>query len=455
MLSGEGSFKRTISPWGQIFIAVATISPVAGVFVNIQGTLGTAGTGMFWAYVLAAVITWGVAFTYSEMGSMYPYSGGLYSIVRNVLGPTVGFMVLMDYLIQAVFLPATIALGAGQYFQAIFPTMSLNLLGFIVMLVVTIVALLSTSLEAKFTGFFVILELILMTVLTISSIAHIHQSISIYTHPLALGHGRDVASTWGLVVTATAISLFSYNGYDSALNLSEETNASANKIGVGVVKAATIAIIFQIAPIFFMLLATPSVSGLLNSKDPLSFLGVSLFGKSANVIFNVAAGFAILNSTLGVTIQFSRILYSSARDHVWPKAMSDGLQRIHPKTGSPFVAVIVVGVIGLVMTFFSSFLFDLAFIGVIVVALYFFVTIAAIVSRFRDKNVERPFKAPFGILFPIIGLAGSLFVLTQQTGQSLFISVILFIIGALYWLTLGRKFSEKAELLKSNSNETM
>ncbi|MHB1628465.1 MAG: hypothetical protein ACYCVB_08825 [Bacilli bacterium] len=168
----------------------------------------------------------------------------------------------------------------------------------------------------------------------------------------------------------------------------------------------------------------------------------------------MGCGFHVFGNGLHVSV-LRGILYSSARDHVWPKAMSDGLQRIHPKTGSPFVAVIVVGVIGLVMTFFSSFLFDLAFIGVIVVALYFFVTIAAIVSRFRDKNVERPFKAPFGILFPIIGLAGSLFVLTQQTGQSLFISVILFIIGALYWLTLGRKFSEKAELLKSNSNATM
>ena len=135
------------------------------------------------------------------------------------------------------------------------------------------------------------------------------------------------------------------------------------------------------------------------------------------------------------------------------------MDSMYPYSGGLYSIVhihfIVVGVIGLVMTFFSSFLFDLAFIGVIVVALYFFVTIAALVSRFRDKNVERPYKAPFGILFPIIGLAGSIFVLTQQTGQSLFISVILFIIGALYWLTLGRMFSKKAELLKSNSNATM
>ena len=93
------TFKRNIGTAGQIFIAVATISPVAGVFVNIQGTLGVAGTGMLWAYLLAAIITWGVAFTYSEMGAMYPYSGGLYSIARNVLGPTLGFVVLMDYLI--------------------------------------------------------------------------------------------------------------------------------------------------------------------------------------------------------------------------------------------------------------------------------------------------------------------------------------------------------------------
>ena len=443
------TFKRNIGTAGQIFIAVATISPVAGVFVNIQGTLGVAGTGMLWAYLIAAIITWGVAFTYSEMGAMYPYSGGLYSIARNVLGPTLGFVVLMDYLIQAVFMPATIALGAAQYFAPLFPSLSLSVLGFIVMLIVTIIALLSTSLEAKFTGFFVILEILLMTVLTVSSIFHMHQNLSIYTHPTALSGGHDVAATWGLVITATAISLFSYNGYDSALNVSEETNATPRKIGVGVVKAATIAIVFQVIPIFFMLLATPSIPNLLSSKDPLSFLGATLFGKNASVIFDVAAGFAILNSTLGVTIQFSRILYSSARDHVWPSAMSNALQKLHKKTGSPYVAVLVIGIIGLVMTFFSSFLFDLAFIGVIVVALYFFISIAAIVSKVRDRNLERAYKAPLGYLFPLLALIGSVFVLTQQSGQSLLISLILFVIGALYYLTLGRVFAKKARTVGS------
>src|SRR5579875_4103110 len=122
-------FKRTITVVGQIGIALATISPVAGVFANIQGILGAAGSGMLWAYLIAAVITIGVAFTYGEMGSIYPVTGGLYSIVRNVLGPTLGFVALTDYLIQAAFMPATIALGAAQYFQTLMPSVSLNVIG--------------------------------------------------------------------------------------------------------------------------------------------------------------------------------------------------------------------------------------------------------------------------------------------------------------------------------------
>ncbi len=432
--------KRTLSTVGQVGIALATISPVAGVFANIQGSLGTGGTGMLWAYLLAAVITFGIAFTYSEMGSIYPVTGGVYSIVRNVLGPSVGFLALTDYLIQAVVMPATIALGSAQYFQALMPSVSLNVIGFVVMMVVTIIALASTSLEAKFTGFFVALELVLMTVLTIASITHIHQPLSIYTHPVVLSGKHVVASTWSLVIAATAIALFSYNGYDSALNVSEETKASSKQIGSGVVKAAGLAIVFQFIPIFFMLLATPSIPGLLHSTDPLATLGRSLFGPNASLVFDIAAGFAILNSTLGVTIQFSRILYASGRDRIWPTAISGYFTRVS-RTGSPFVAVLVIGAIGLVMSFFSTFLFDLTFIGVILVVLYLLVAVAALVSKVRDRKIERPYRAPWGYFFPVLAFVGALLVLTQQTLNSLLITAALFALGFVYWLTVGRRLA--------------
>jgi amino acid transporter len=444
------NFKRTITVVGQIGIALATISPVAGVFANIQGTLGTAGTGMLWAYLIATVITLGVAFTYGEMGSIYPVTGGLYSIVRNVLGPTLGFVALTDYLIQAVFIPATMALGAAQYFQSIMPSVPLNVIGFIVMLIVTLIALGPTTLEVKFTGFFVALELILMSVITISSILHIHQPLGIYGHPVAEVNKHIVGSTWTKVIAATAVALFSYNGYDSALNVSEETKASPKQIGSSVVKSAALAIIFQLIPIFFMLLATPSLPGLLNSDNPLATLGTSLLGSNAGTIFNIAAGIAILNSTLGVTIQFSRLLFASARDQVFPGMLNDWFTKIHPRTGAPYIAVSVIGLIGLVMTFFSTFLFDLTFIGVILVSLYILVTFSAIVSRFRDPKIERPFRTPFGLLFPAVGLVGSVAVLVQQTVNSIVTTFILFVVGALYWLIFGRRFTSKGGKVESN-----
>jgi len=446
--------RRSISSLGQIGIALATISPVAGVFANIQGSLGAGGTGMLWAYVIAAFITFGIAFTYSEMGSIYPVSGGVYSIVRNVLGPSVGFLALTDYLIQAVVMPATIALGAAQYFQALIPSASLNLIGFIIMLVVTLIALASTSLGAKLIGFFVVLELILMTVVTVTSIFHIYQPLTIYTHPVALVNKHVVGSTWSMVIAATAIALFSYNGYDNALNISEETKGSSKQIGSGVIKAAGLAIVFQLIPIFFMLLATPSIPGLLNSDNPLAMLGLSLFGPNASVIFDVAAGFAILNSTLGVTIQFSRILYASGRDGVWPNAINRYFTKIHVRTGSPFVAVLVIGVIGLLMSFFSSFLFDLTFIGVILVVLYLLVTIAALVSKIRDRHIERPYKAPLGYFFPVLGLVGAFIVLTQQTVNSLVTTAILLAIGLLYWLLFGQRFAPPSDVTGVSSQDT-
>ena len=216
--------KRSLSVTRTVALAVSDITPVTALLVIAPVVLATAGTGAFWAYLIAGVLAVNVALCMAELGSIYPVAGGLYSIVTRVLGRRVGFLALLDYIGQAIFLPASVALGFGTYFSSLFPAVSPNLASFVMMIIIIGLAMLSISSNALITAVFLTLELLLLAALTIVGLANIEQPIGALFDPIKVSPGGEtIAVGIGLIFAAVATGLFSYNGYDSAINFSEET----------------------------------------------------------------------------------------------------------------------------------------------------------------------------------------------------------------------------------------
>src|SRR5579864_8653599 len=97
----------------------------------------------------------------------------------------------------------------------------------VVMIAITGVALFAIRVNVFITALLLALELIVVSTLTFGY-THVHQSFSIVTSPVGpAGHGALSPITVGILVGAIATALFSVNGYDSAINFSEETTGSA------------------------------------------------------------------------------------------------------------------------------------------------------------------------------------------------------------------------------------
>ena len=219
-LGYKQELSRAVSVLGTIALVVSDITPTASLLVIGPVVLATAGSGALWAYIIGCFIAISVALCMGELGSMFPVAGGLYSIVTQVLGKPLGFLAMLDYIGQAIFLPASVAIGIGVYVQALNPGIPSNLAAGAVMVLVTLVALLRINFNAVLTAFFLLLELIVVSVLALAGFTHIQQPITILTHPV-LANGSAVGAA--LVFTAVATAMFSVNGYDSAINFSEET----------------------------------------------------------------------------------------------------------------------------------------------------------------------------------------------------------------------------------------
>jgi amino acid transporter len=236
------------------------------------------------------------------------------------------------------------------------------------------------------------------------------------------------------VLAALAVALFSVNGYDSAINFSEETEGSASGVGRAVVLAAVIGILFEVIPFIGVSLGASDLPGFMHSSTPLTDVVRSSFGHTAVTIVTWGAILAIFNASLAITLQFSRVVWASGRDRAWPMPISRALEWVHPRFRMPWVATMLVGVCGAVLCIQSSLLSVVTFTSVLIIVLYALIAISALVSRLTQRDLERPFRMPLWPVSPVIALVGVGIAISQQKGSDLLIVAAIFVGGVVYYV---------------------
>jgi len=429
----HGTLHRGLSVPGVVALAVSDITPMASLLIIAPVVLAAAGTASLWAYLVGCFLAVCVAVCMGELGSMYPVAGGLYSIVHRVLGRPLGFVALVDYLAQGVFLPASIALGVGTYLHALSPAIPVNLSSAMAMAVVTLLAVLRIHVGAILVGIFLTIEIVVIALLSVAGLTHWNQPLSILTSPVMAQGSTLVSVGVGAVIASLAITMFSVNGYDSAINFSEETRGAAGNIGKAVVIAALTGIVLELVPFIAGLFGAQDLRTYLSSPTPLTDLVGTVWGTAAADVIIVGALFAVLNAILAITLQFARILWSSARDRAWPGPVNHLLGRVHPTFHSPWVATLLTGGVATVLCFASSLVTAVTFTAVLIIVLYGLIAVAALVSRIRDRELSRPSRMPLWPVPPILVLVGVVIALTQQSARDILIVLGLFVVGLAYY----------------------
>ncbi len=443
MASGQESLKalgyeqelhRSVTPLGHISLILSDITPTASLLVVATAVIAVAGTGSPIAFILGCFIAVNVAFCMGELGSMFPVAGGLFSIVTRVLGRPAGFVAMIDYMGQAVFLPASVAIGIGTYVHSLAPSISEPLISGIGMLVVTGICLLRIRFNSWLTAVFLAIELLVVSAIAVAGYTHLHQPLSILTHPKALGgHGLLVGVGGAAIIAAIATSLFSVNGYDSGINFAEEVLGSAKEVGRAVVTAALVGIVFELVPFVGIMFAAPSVSAMLHSGTPLTYVAGTAFGSNFKTIITVGALLAIFNASIAITLQFSRIVWASGRDFAWPEPISSWIGKVEPRRRAPWVATLIVGILASILCFQSTLVTVVTFTAVLLIILYGLIAISALVSRVKQRHLPRPSKMPLWPVPPIIALVGVVVALTQQKGSDLITVAVIFAVGLIYY----------------------
>jgi amino acid transporter len=155
--------------------------------------------------------------------------------------------------------------------------------------------------------------------------------------------------------------------------------------------------------------------------------------KTINTLVSLGVALAIFNATIAIILASGRILYSSARDRAWPGLINDWLRHVHRQQRSPWVATAAVGILGAILCLTVSLNTLITLTGADLVVWYALIAIAALVGRVSGATRTSPYQMPWWPLPPLLALAGTGYIASQQTSKSLVVAGVTVLIGLFYW----------------------
>lgn len=434
--------SRTLHVPGNVLITLSSITPASSVFIIIPLILVTAGTGTFLTLAFAAIVGVFMAFCWAELSAAFPIAGGDYAIVwhafKGKLKPLAGpvSMILFALWIDTiVFIPAVIALGTAQYLGVVWSVDS-ETAGAVVMLLAGALAVLRVRLNALLTGIMLGIEMAALVILTALGVVNLHASrIDDLFSNWVVGNadgGLDPIS-FSVILTATAVGVFAYNGYAAPVNLSEETRGSSRGIARAILIALAVTVAAEIIPTTAVLLGAPDLAQVTSSASPMNDFLLATSNDTVNTIVSLGVTVAIVNAVIAIVIQFGRVLYSSGRDRAWPGPMNGWMSLVSARHQTPWFSTVLVAVVGAILCLTVSLNTIIVLTGATLVLNYAIVALGALVGRATSATDHSPYRMPWWPLPPVLAIAALVYITTKQTHKSLVVTGVTMLIGLVYW----------------------
>lgn len=391
--------------FGVLFLTLSAATPASSVFVILPGVLQAAGSGALISMLAAGVVALCMAATYAELGSTFPTAGGEYAIVGRVLGPTAAFAMLGVNLLNLLLGCAVLALGVADYLRALFPALPAVPTALAAIALATGLGLVNIRASAALTGVFLAVELVALLVVTGLGFAHPVRSLpDLIAHPVMAAPGGALAAVGvGGLATGVVVGLFAYDGYGSAVYLSEELIDARRRLVQAVIWALAATAVTEMAALCAVLAGAPDLKALFASGDGMiSAFATERGGPVLGKAISAGVALAILNAVIALVLMSARQIFASARDGAWPGA-DRLLCAVHPRFGSPWAATLAAGATAAGLCFIPlSLLLTLSGAGVTLI--YSGLSFAAIRHGRAKRRAAPGWRMPLWPLPPLTAL---------------------------------------------------
>lgn len=426
-LGYQQQLSRKLSLRDVVGLAIANVSPTMAVLLLTSGVFSIGGTFAIGADVILGVVVILISMCLAELGSMFPVAGGMYSLVRFVLPAPLAFITLFNYLIQGVILPASIALGIGQFVKDLLPQLPLTepVIALISVGVAVAIGVVRVELGAYVTMAMVFVELLVLSTVTVAAWIHPHQSlVSVTFHPVYLDGNALRPVTLAMMAASLAPAFNIINGYDATLGFAEELVGGPRKLARAVITAATTAAIAIVVPLTSAVVTAPNLKAFFGAASPVIYAVESSLGPNFRIVLDIGVCIALFNSMLVYFMYFGRVFYTTGRDGLWWRFANRRIAQVN-RFKAPGLCVLLLGLPTAVLLFMSQLNWLIIFSGTVTTVVYFFIGLAALWSRVKFRDEARPYRMPAWPIAPAVVTLFTAFAIVTQEGQYLFGEAVL------------------------------
>ena len=386
-----------------------------GVFV-LTGLVAArySGPAIMASYAIAGITCIFVAMVYTEMATMLPTAGSVYTYAYVGFGELAAWLVAAIIVLELNVGGATVAAGWSSYIQAILTSGGVNLPealtkvpadggivnlpAVILVAFVCLVLCLGTKESKRLNAILVAIKMAAITAFIIAAVPHLDTAK--WDDFMPFGTNQ--------VFKGASILFFAFTGFGTLSTAAEECKNPTRDLTIGIIGSLVLSttVYIVVAGLATGIVYYHQLDTLRPLADALQLNG----NKFGSVIVAVGAVCGMTTVLMMQIYGLSRIAYVVARDGLLPKSLA----KIHPKYDSPYVAIIVFSFFAALMTGFlrPEILAQLASMG----ALVDYLTIASVVMLFRltKSDIERPFKCPLWFIVVPMAFMACVFLLGQQ-----------------------------------------
>lgn len=449
----DHGLRRCLSAWDLAFLGVGAIIGT-GIFVLTGIAAATqSGPAVVLSFIIAGLACAFAALSYAELSAAVGGCGSAYGYSYAAFGELIAFIIGWDLLLEYGISVAAVANGWSGYFNNALTAMGIPLpdvltkapkLGGIVNLPAAAIILIIMGLlivgvkhSAKANNAMVCVKLITISIFIGVALFNVHPENWHPFMPFGWFQTLPDGKTAG-VFAGSALVFFAYVGFDAVSTAAEEAKDPQRDLPFGIVTS-----------LVFCTLVYIVVAGLLTGVVHYSQLNVSspvahaltLLGynwASALISTGVIAGLTTVMLVLyyGLT----RIIFAMSRDGL----LSPFFNKVHIKTQTPVRVIVICGVIMALIAGFMP-LGDLAeLVNIGTLAAFVLVCLGVLVLRITKPDMHRPFRAPLGALFPVLGMLSCGLLMGFLPAMTWLRFVVWLVIGLIVYFTYSIRHSKLA-----------
>jgi APA family basic amino acid/polyamine antiporter len=398
---------------------------VLGVNALFSTAYGNVGSSIYYALGLVASYALGLtpvvflitgvfffctAATYAEATAMFPEAGGSSSFARRAFNELVSFFAawaqMLNYTvtiaISAYFVPHYIG---GLFWDPLRHPPGDIIAGAVVIAVLCGVNIIGVKESAGLNIALAVVDFLTQVLLVLVG-AFLVLSPSTLVESVDLG----TAPTWTEFLLAIPVGMIAYTGIETISNMAEEAKDEGNTIPAAInrVRLAVFAIYFTLPAValsalpvtfdasrgdYVTLLGLPEEEGGY-AGDPIlgvvKSIDLGFLQSVAELYVGLLAATILFLATNAGIIGVSRLVYSMGIYRQVP----DRLRRLHPKFGTPWIGIVIFGVVSMLILLpgQATFLGNLYAFGAMLS--FTIAHVAVIRLRMIDPDHERPYRGP-------------------------------------------------------------